>query len=69
VNTWRNVLSERYPCTRGFARLLGVLRVAVVKWIRSGRIVAYSVYGKWGIPYNEVERVLRGVQRVKCIAI
>ena len=48
---------------------MGVLRVTVVKWIRSGRIVAYSVHGKWRIPYNEFERVLRGVQRVKRIAI
>jgi excisionase family DNA binding protein len=63
------VLSERYLSTREFARLLGVSRVTVVKWIKSGRIVAYSVHGKWRIPYNEVERVLRGVQRVKRIAI
>jgi excisionase family DNA binding protein len=62
-------LSERYLSTREFARLLGVSRVTVVKWIKSGRIVAYSVHGKWRIPYNEVERVLRGVQRVKRIAI
>jgi excisionase family DNA binding protein len=40
------VLSERYLSTRRFARLLGVLRVTVVKWIKSGRIVAYSVHGK-----------------------
>jgi len=62
-------LSERYLSTREFARLLGVSRVTVVKWIKSGRIVAYSVHGKWRIPYSEVERVLRGVQRVKRIAI
>ena len=48
---------------------MGVSRVTVVKWIKSGRIVAYSVHGKWRIPYSEVERVLRGVQRVKHIAI
>ena len=62
-------MSERYLSTREFARLLGVSRVTVVKWIKSGRIVAYSVHGKWRIPYSEVERVLRGVQRVKHIAI
>ena len=62
-------MSERYLSTREFARLLGVSRVTVVKWIKSGRIVAYSVHGKWRIPYSEVERVLRGVQRVKRIAI
>jgi excisionase family DNA binding protein len=62
-------LSERYLGTREFAKLLGVSRVTVVKWIKSGRIVAYSVHGKWRIPYSEVERVLRGVQRVRRVAI
>ena len=62
-------MSERYLSTREFARVLGVSRVAVIKWIKSGRIVAYSVHGKWRIPYSEVERLLRGVQRVKRVAI
>lgn len=62
-------MSERYLGTREFAKLLGVSRVTVVKWIKSGRIVAYSVHGKWRIPYSEVERVLRGVQRVRRVAI
>ena len=48
---------------------MGVSRVAVIKWIKKGRITAYSVHGKWRIPYSEVERVLRGVQRVKRVAI
>jgi excisionase family DNA binding protein len=62
-------LGERYLTTREFAKLLGVSRVTVVKWIKRGRIVAYSVHGKWRIPYSEVERVLRGVQRVRRVAI
>jgi putative resolvase len=62
-------LSERYLSTREFAKLLGVSRVTVIKWIKSGRIVAYSVHGKWRIPYSEVERVLEGVQRVRRVAI
>jgi excisionase family DNA binding protein len=62
-------LTERYLSTREFAKLLGVSRVTVIKWIKSGRIVAYSVHGKWRIPYSEVERLLRGVQRVKRVAI
>jgi len=62
-------LSERYLSTREFARVLGVSRVTVIKWIKSGRIVAYSVHGKWRIPYSEVERLLGGVQRVKRVAI
>jgi len=62
-------LSERYLSTREFAKLLGVSRVTVIKWIKTGRIVAHSVYGKWRIPYSEVERLLRGVQRVRRVAI
>jgi excisionase family DNA binding protein len=62
-------LGERYLSTREFAKLLGVSRATVVKWIRSGRIAAYSVHGRWRIPYSEVERVLRGVQRVERVAI
>jgi excisionase family DNA binding protein len=62
-------LSERYLGTREFTKLLGVSRVTVIKWIKSGRIAAYSVHGRWRIPYSEVERVLRGVQRVKRVAM
>jgi putative resolvase len=62
-------LSERYLSTREFAKLLGVSRVTVIKWIKKGRITAYSVHGKWRIPYSEVERVLGGIQRVRRVAI
>ena len=62
-------MSERYLGTREFAKLLGISRVTVIKWIKSGRIVAYSVHGKWRIPYSEVERVLGGIQRVERVAI
>ncbi|MCC6046972.1 MAG: IS607 family transposase [Desulfurococcaceae archaeon] len=62
-------MGERYLSTREFAKLLGVSRVTVIKWIKSGRIAAYSVHGRWRIPYSEVERVLRGVQRVERVAI
>ncbi len=61
--------SEQYLTTREFARIIGVSRSAVISWIKSGRIVAYSVHGKWRIPYSEVERVLGGVQRVRRVAI
>jgi DNA binding domain, excisionase family len=60
---------ERYLSTREFARILGVSRVTVIKWIKTGKIVAYDVHGKWRIPYTEVERLLRGVQRVGRVAI
>jgi excisionase family DNA binding protein len=62
-------LSERYLSTREFARVLGVSRVTVIKWIKKGKITAYSVHGKWRIPYSEVERLLRGVQRVRRVAV
>jgi excisionase family DNA binding protein len=62
-------LSERYLSTREFAKLLGVSRVTVIKWIKSGRITAYSVHGKWRIPYSEVERLLKGAQRIRRVAI
>jgi excisionase family DNA binding protein len=62
-------VEERYLTTREFAKLLGVSRVTVIKWIKSGRITAYGVHGKWRIPYSEVERVLEGVQRVRRVAI
>ena len=62
-------MEEHYLSTREFARILGVSRVTVVKWIKSGKIVANNVHGKWRIPYSEVERLLRGVQRVKRVAI
>jgi excisionase family DNA binding protein len=62
-------LSERYLSTRGFAELLGVSRVTVVKWVKGGRVAAYSVHGRWRTPYGEVEGVLRGVQRVRRVAI
>jgi len=64
-----DVLGERYLSTREFAELLSVSRVAVIKWIKSGRTTAYEVHGKWRIPYSEVEKLLKGVQRVKRVAI
>jgi excisionase family DNA binding protein len=62
-------LSERYLTTREFAEIIGVSRSTVISWIKSGRIVAYSVNGRWRIPYSEVERLLKGAQRVKRVAI
>ena len=62
-------MSERYLTTNEFAEIIGVSRVTVIKWIKSGRIVAYSVNGRWRIPYSEVEKVLRGAQRVKRVAV
>jgi len=62
-------VAERYLSTREFAEILGVSRVTVIKWIKSGKVVAYNVHGKWRIPYSEVEKLLSGVRRVKRVAI
>ncbi len=37
-----------------------VTRAAVIKWIRTGKMRAVEVHGRWRIPYSEVERLLRG---------
>jgi excisionase family DNA binding protein len=62
-------MNQRYLSAREFAELLGVSRIAVIKWIKKGKIVAYSVHGRWRIPYSEVEKILRGVQRIRRLAI
>jgi excisionase family DNA binding protein len=62
-------MEERYLRVREFAELLGVSRSAVIGWIKSNRIIAYSVHGRWKIPYSEVEKLLKGVQRIKRLAI
>jgi len=62
-------MNQCYLGTREFAELLGVSRIAVIKWIKKGKIVAYNVHGRWRIPYSEVEKVLKGVQRIRRLAI
>jgi predicted site-specific integrase-resolvase len=37
--------------------------LTVIKWIKSGRIAAYNVRGRWRIPYSEVERLFGGVAK------
>jgi len=62
-------MEERYLSVREFAELLGVSRSTVISWIKSSRIIAYNVHGRWKIPYSEVEKILRGVQRIRRLAI
>jgi excisionase family DNA binding protein len=62
-------MNQRYLSAREFAGLLGVSRIAVIKWIKKGKIVAYNVHGRWRIPYSEVEKILKGVQRIRRLAI
>jgi len=45
--------------------VLGVARVTVIKWIKTGKITAYNVHGRWRIPYSEVERVLGGATKCR----
>ncbi len=51
---------ERLMSPSEVARIFGVTRAAVIKWIRTGKIRAIEVHGRWRIPYSEVERLLRG---------
>ena len=53
-------IPERLMSPSEVARIFGVTRSAVIKWIRTGKIRAIEVHGRWRIPYSEVERLLRG---------
>ncbi|OYT47646.1 MAG: IS607 family transposase [Desulfurococcales archaeon ex4484_42] len=43
-----------------FARLVGVSRSGVVKWIKEGRVRAVNIHGRWYIPESELERLIKG---------
>jgi len=43
-----------------FAKLVGVSRSGVVKWIREGKVRAVNIHGRWYIPESELERLTRG---------
>ncbi len=61
---------ERLLSPSKVARIFGVSRAAVIKWIRTGKIRAIEVHRRWRIPYSEVERLLRGeVLRPRRVAI
>jgi excisionase family DNA binding protein len=51
---------ERLLSPSEVARIFGVTRAAVIKWIKTGKIRAIEIHGRWRIPYSEVERLLRG---------
>ena len=51
---------ERLLTPSEVARIFGVTRAAVIKWIKTGKIRAVEIHGRWHIPYSEVERLLRG---------
>ena len=53
-----------------FARIIGVSRSGVVKWIREGKVRAVIIHGRWYIPESELERLTRGLYAgLKSIAI
>jgi excisionase family DNA binding protein len=62
-------MEERYLSVREFAEHLGVSRSTVISWVKSNKIIAYNVHGRWKIPYSEIEKILRGVQRIRRLAI
>ncbi len=43
-----------------FARIIGVSRSGVLKWIRTGRIRAINIHGRWYIPESEYKRLVEG---------
>jgi len=43
-----------------FAKLVGISRSGVIKWIREGRIRAVNIHGRWYIPESELERLTKG---------
>jgi len=43
-----------------FARMIGVSRSGVVKWIKEGRIRAVNIHGRWYIPESELEKLTKG---------
>jgi len=41
------------------ARLIGVSRSAVVKWIKQGKIRAINIHGRWYILESELEMLIK----------
>jgi len=61
---------ERLYKLSDFAKLVGVSRSAVVKWIKHGRIGAVNINGRWYIPESEFEKLVKGVYAsVKRVAV
>jgi len=44
-----------------FAKLIGVSRSGVIKWIREGKVRAVNIHGRWYIPESEYERLTKGL--------
>jgi len=53
-----------------FAKLMGISRSGVIKWIKQGKIRAVEIHGRWYIPESEIERLTKGeYTTVKRVAI
>jgi len=44
-----------------FARLMGISRSGVIKWIKQSKVRAINIHGRWYIPESEIERLVKGV--------
>jgi len=63
-------MTEKTYKLSDFARLMGVSRSAVIKWIKQGKIRAINIHGRWYIPESELEKLIKGVYAtVKRVAI
>lgn len=52
---------EKLYKLREFAKLIGVSRSAVIKWIREDKVRAVSIHGRWYIPESELEKLTKGL--------
>ena len=44
-----------------FAKLVGISRSGVIKWIKEGKVRAINIHGRWYIPESELERLTKGI--------
>jgi putative resolvase len=54
-------MTKKYFSVRGFARILGVSKITVYRWIWEGRVKAVRLpSGRYRIPASELRRIRRG---------
>lgn len=55
------VMVKRYFTVRGFARILGVSKITVYRWIWEGKVKAIMLpSGRYRIPESELKKIKRG---------
>jgi len=63
-------MTEKIYKLNDFAKLMGVSRSAVIKWIKQGKIGAINIHGRWYISESELETLIKGTySKVKRVAI